>query len=235
MNKMTSILTSLWEDFLSLIFPEICLTCHDVLLKNELQICTLCQLDMPISGYHKSVNDNPVYNDLKIIENLTGATAYLKYNRFGKAQKLLHELKYKGNYDLGVHLGQMYGSHLSEFITCDVMIPVPIHKSKLKQRGYNQTMAICEGIQNYLKVPIDDRAVIRAKKTSTQTKRHKVDRWLAMDTIFEVQHPENILNKDILIVDDVITTGATLYALCQSINKHQPRSIQIVAIASGKE
>ena len=234
MIRIGLFIKTIWEDFVSLIFPEVCLTCNDVLLKNETHICTHCQLELPVTGYHKSINDNPVYNDLKIIENLTGAAAYLKYNRHGKAQVLLHQLKYKGNYEVGVKLGQMYGSHLSEVIQADIMIPVPIHKSKLKQRGYNQTMAICEGLQSSLSIPIDTESILRTKLTSTQTKKHKVDRWLAMEGIFGVSNPQAITGKRVLIVDDVITTGATLYSLCQVINQHDPKSIQIISIASGK-
>lgn len=227
-------LTYLWTDFISLLFPETCISCNDTLLKNENQICVNCKVNLPVTNYHLSLNDNPVYNDLKIIENLHAATAYLSYHKFGIAQKMLKQLKYKGNYEIGQLLGNWYGTHLVDNIKADVILPVPIHTSKIKQRGYNQSMAIAEGLQSALKIPIDQKSVIRTKKTLTQTKRQKVDRWHAMREVFTVIETGAIQGKDILIVDDVITTGATLFSLCHTINTASPGSLQIVAMATGK-
>jgi predicted amidophosphoribosyltransferase len=173
MKAAVDAIGTLLEDFVSLIYPETCLLCNDVLQKNEVQICTICTIDLPVTNHHKSINDNPVFNDLKIIENLSSAASFLKYNKHGKAQKLLKALKYGGNYEIGLILGKMYGSHLKDIIDPDLMIPLPIHKSKLKTRGYNQSQAICEGIQFHLNVPMDTTSVIRAHRTSTQTEKDK--------------------------------------------------------------
>ena len=191
-------------------------------------------VDLPVTNYHQSVNDNPVYNDLKIIENLEAAVSYLKYHKKGTAQKLLHALKYNGCYQVGVLLGRLFSSHLAQKIHGDLMIPVPIHKSKIKKRGYNQSAAICEGLQHALMIPFDDQAVIRQKASDTQTKKQKVDRWLSMEGLFHVKNPSLIESRKIIIVDDVITTGATIYSLCAAINKYNPASITVIALASGK-
>jgi ComF family protein len=232
--SFTSFVQNYLDDFVSLIFPETCLHCRQILLKNENHICTSCQINLPITGFHKSYNDNPIFNDLKIIENLTLATAYLRYNRFGIAQTLLHELKYRGNYELGIQLGRWYGSHLKDVVKGDFLMPVPIHKRKLKQRGYNQATAICEGLQQELPLAIYHEVAIRNKAGKTQTKRSKIDRWNAIEGVFTVRKPAEVEGKRIIIVDDVVTTGATIFSLCDALNRHNPFSIQVVAIASGK-
>lgn len=234
MSFKDSVLGNYLSDFVSLIFPETCLFCHDILRKNEHQLCTRCLVNLPVTNYHLKLNGNPLYNDLKIIENLTLAAAYLKYHKFGLAQTLLKSLKYKGNYEIGVLLGSWYGHHLKNKIQADIILPVPIHQDKLKKRGYNQSTAIAEGIQASLEIPIDQSSVVRKKKTSTQTKRHKVERWSAMKGVFEVVNPAELSGKEVLIVDDVITTGATIFSLCETINEHGPESIKVVSIATGK-
>jgi ComF family protein len=234
MSIRNAILYNYWQDFVSLLFPETCNHCNQTLLKNELHLCTSCQIQLPVTNYHLCLNDNPIYNDLKIIENLVAATAYLKYSRHGMAQKLLKRLKYGGDYEIGKVLGSWYGSHLKEIISADCMIPVPIHKSKLKQRGYNQSQAIAEGLQGYVNIAIDNTSVVRNKATATQTKRNKTDRWVAMSEVFEVRSPDQIRNKNLVIIDDVITTGATIFSLCETINRYEPQSLQVIAIATGK-
>lgn len=234
MLKEVSKLAMFIEDFWSLIFPNTCLHCRQPLKKNESQICTTCLISFPVTDYHQSINDNPLFNDLKIIQNVTFATAYLHYNKFGVAQTLLHQLKYRGNYEVGILLGEWYSSHLVEAVTGDVIIPVPIHPEKLKTRGYNQSDAIAEGLRYHLRIPVEKSAITRVKKTLTQTKREKVSRWLALQDAFEVINPQALTKKRIILVDDVITTGSTIAALCEEINRFEPESIQIVAIATGK-
>ena len=223
-----------WRDFVSLFFPETCLLCHRTLMKNEEQICTSCQVNLPVTRYHLRLNDNPVFHDLKIVENLKAACAYLKYRRHGMAQKLLKALKYRGNYDVGVLMGSWYGQQLRDIIRGDGLIPVPIHPTKYKQRGYNQSVAIAEGLQEHLDIPIHTTAVIRQTPTSTQTRRKRVDRWQAMQGVFAVIDPSAIRGKHLVVIDDVVTTGATLVSLCETLNAHQPTSIQIIAMATGK-
>jgi ComF family protein len=234
MSLQMANISSYFQDFISLLFPDTCNYCNQTLLKNERHICTSCQLQLPITNYHLSLNDNPLYNDLKIIEKLEAATAYLKYNRHGMAQNLLKKLKYRGDYEMGKTLGSWYGSHLKEIISADSMIPVPIHQTKLKQRGYNQSQAIAEGLQEHLQLSIDSTSVVRKKATATQTKKNKTDRWVAMTEVFEVKKPDQINKKKIIIIDDVITTGATIFSLCEAINRHNPMSLQVIAIATGK-
>ncbi|MFT4738557.1 MAG: ComF family protein [Cyclobacteriaceae bacterium] len=234
MKPVSAFITNIWDDFSALLFPLICVNCRKVLLTNEYHICTKCQIALPVTNYHKRLNDNPVYNDLKIMENLQGAAAYLKYNKHGVAQNVLYKLKYKGGYTLGVHFGRLYGSHLVDCINVDCIVPVPIHPKKLNKRGYNQCMAIAEGLQQYLEIPIYSDAISRVKQTATQTKNDKVDRWRAMTDVFAVKDHEILAGKRVLLVDDVITTGATMYALSCAIDLCQPTSITVVALASGK-
>lgn len=234
MLKASSTIREYVDDFISLLLPTTCHHCHQTLRKNEHHICTLCQMDLPTTNYHLSYNDNPLFNDLKIIENVTFAAAYLHYQKFGLAQTLLHQLKYCGNYELGVQLGLWYGSHLENKVLGDILIPVPIHPKKLKTRGYNQSQAIAEGLQQRLRIPLGVDHVSRVRNTSTQTRKKKIGRWMELQGAFNVKQPERIQSRRIVVVDDVVTTGSTIYALCEQLNLFKPKSIQVLAIATGK-
>ena len=124
----------------------------------------------------------------------------------------MHQLKYKGNKELGLELGRMMGQQLyrSGRFQVNAMIPLPLFPAKEKKRGYNQAKIICEGIKEYLNIPILDNAVTRPSHTETQTRKGRVERWKNIDGKFQLERPELVAGKHILLVDDVVTTGATL-------------------------
>lgn len=222
------------KDFISLFFPRICINCGKPLTSNEQYICLHCKLDLPIANFHEA-KDNPLNQRLNSIEGLNHAFAFLKYTKGGVAQKLLHKLKYEGEENIGYKLGLWMGYEIGEFVgDIDLIIPVPLHRKKLKKRGYNQSDSICKGLGEALGVLCDYENVIRTKHNSTQTKKTKIGRWLNVEHLFEVNDKSNLLGKNILIVDDVITTGATISSMTKPLVDSEVKSISVACIASGK-
>ena len=146
---------------------------------------------------------------------LKAVTACFFFSKEGKVQRLIHELKYKGNADAGVFLGQELGKTIKEaplFEGLDYLIPVPLHPKREKERGYNQSMMIAQGINEVTEIPIGDQYLVRSVNTATQTHKSKEERWQNVKDIFEVRHAEQLEGKYVLLIDDVLTTGATLEA-----------------------
>lgn len=224
----------LWEDFVSLLFPVVCVHCHEVLVKNEEILCTKCALDLPYTDYHKE-KENPVYQRLASLHKLTFATAFLHFYKQGIAQNLLHALKYKGRKDIGTYLGNKCGrvikENLSEF---DTIISVPIHERKIKNRGYNQSDLIAAGMSEATGIAFDPDLVTRNVHTTSQTKMSKVGRWKNVESVYSISTPEKVVGKNIVIVDDIITTGATISLLAEMLDTYGVNQIAIVCIATGK-
>ena len=162
------------------------------------------------------------------------ARSYLKFYNAGVSQKLLHEIKYKGDKALGEYLGSVFIRHLSTekaFKNIDVVVPIPLHKSKLLSRGYNQSYFLAKGMAQELKIKVDDETVIRAKKSETQTRKSRAQRWQNVSGIFQVTN-DSFKDKNVLLVDDVITTGATLEACGEAILDAGAKSLSLAALAA---
>ncbi|MCR9249048.1 MAG: phosphoribosyltransferase family protein [bacterium] len=160
----------------------------------------------------------------------------LKFQSKGSAQKLLHQLKYEGQYELGVFLGEMLGKKVKSRYRdyakdIDIIVPIPIHSSKRKTRGYNQSEAIVEGLIKQLDLKYDFDNLIRHKKTATQTKKSKVDRWQNVSGIYRIQNTKEFEGKSILLVDDVVTTGATIIEAAELLIRNGASSVSIACIA----
>ncbi len=156
------------------------------------------------------------------------------YRKGGKVQHLIHQLKYKGHKEIGVFLGQIYGSQLTEieiYKNIDLIIPIPLHHKKLKKRGFNQAECFARGLSESMQKEMDVKSLVREIDTSTQTKKTRYKRWENVSEIFNLKFPENINDKNILVVDDVITTGATMEAFIQTIQKAKNVQISAVSIA----
>lgn len=214
---MANIANELWNDFVSLIFPENCISCGELLVRGEDHLCTACRYQLPIVD--EAIRNTLLGNKFVYESKISFVDAFLTFKKSGITQKLLHQLKYKGNRELGVMLGAWYGNQLlerPEFSAFDVIVPVPLHKRKLRIRGYNQSMAIAEGLSIPTQKPVDAELLVRSKFTSTQTKKQKVDRWQNVENIFAITSPESVKGKKVLLVDDVLTTGSTLSS-CASV------------------
>jgi len=222
-------------DIISLVFPETCAGCSRALLNTEKTICLHCLSNLPVRLSLKSKDlMQRFYGRLTLAE----AHAFLLFKRKGLTQNLLHAIKYKGNQALAIELGLLFGIQckaLSMYSGVDLIVPVPLHKSKLRFRGFNQSALIAEGMSKGLEKPYNQNCVIRKIKTATQTKKNRMERWKNVEHIFGVSPDpyleEKVKNKHILLVDDVITTGATLESCGQAILNAGAQKLSIACLA----
>ncbi len=225
---------TLWNDFISMVFPSFCVACYDSIDKNEKYICTTCRHDMPITNYHL-FQENGLSQRFWGRVNLLHAFAFLKYVKSGKVQQIIHSLKYDGIEEIGEMMGKWYGKELSESELgkkFDLILPVPLHKKRLKERGYNQSDSFARGLSETLNIEWADSAIERVEYSITQTRKKRIERWDNVKDIFAVKNQELIQGKDILLVDDVITTGATVEACVHKLLESGCKTVSIGAIAT---
>lgn len=224
------------NNIVSAFFPPICLGCSAKLVHQELSICTKCRHDLPFTSYHKHTK-NPVIDSFYgriLIEN---ATALLYYKKNSIVQQLLHQLKYKGKQEVGTILGNMLGNELkneTSYQQITHVVPVPLHKKRLQKRGYNQVTTFAKQLAAHLNATFVDDVLIKVSNAKTQAFKSRAERWLSIQNSFEVQNIDPLANTHILLVDDIITTGATLEA-CANVLKKIPNSkisIATMSIAS---
>lgn len=208
------LLENIKESVLHLLFPHVCEGCGTDVIAQDHFLCLQCHAELPRTEFHLYPN-NPVEKLFWGRLPVSGATAQYYFSKGSRMQHLMHQLKYKGNKEMGLYLGRLMGHALAEtnrFRSIDALVPLPLHPSKEKKRGYNQATVLCQGIAEVLDKPILKDTVIRTTHTESQTKKNRVQRWANMEGRFELAKPEAVQGKHILLVDDVITTGATLEA-----------------------
>lgn len=202
------------DDFINLFYPNTCFACATPLLNGETMICLPCLAHLPYTDYH-------VFLDNKVSRTFMGrvpfkmAASLLHFHKKGKTQALLHQLKYKNQPNLGVYLGNLAANYYDKvgfFNSIDAILPIPLHPKKLAKRGYNQAAVIAQGISEVIEKPVLENTLLRTINTSTQTKKSRFERWQNVETVFEVSQPNLLINKHLLLVDDVLTTGATIEA-----------------------
>lgn len=224
----------LFRDFISLFYPRNCINCKRNLSSQEEHICIHCVLSLPYANFHL-YDENPIRSKLYSIFQIENAFVYLLFARRGIAQKLIHKLKYDGMQDLGVMMGSWFGHYISAQIKdagIDLIVPIPLHKSRLKQRGYNQCDAIANGLSQALNIPYVTNALQRTSANVSQTKKSKASRWLNVESLFQATDQQLVEKKHILLVDDVITTGATIESACEALISNGASKITIACIAS---
>jgi ComF family protein len=212
----------MFREIFSLFYPSLCAACREPLLQNEHTICTSCWMDLPYTGYFRD-KDNPVERLFWGRSPVHFATSLCHFRKAGRVQRLLHELKYKGRTEVGHILGVELGRQIREsphFGQIDAIAPVPLHPRKERQRGYNQSLFIAEGISSVLQAPVQPALITRTIHTSTQTRRSRYDRYRNVEQVFQVNEPPEGYGNHVLIVDDVVTTGSTLEACCNSLREH---------------
>lgn len=225
------------DDFVSLLFPRLCQACGEALVRNEKIICTSCMLDIPATAYHLERGN-------RLEQNFYGrcyiekAAAWTYYRQGCKAQQLVHRLKYGGVKPIGHYLGRMYGNIIRDTDFCsgiDCLAAVPLHPSKERKRGFNQSRLIAEGMADALDLPFVAGLLRRRRSSETQTNKHRYDRWMNVEGIFEVNGRAEIEGKHILLVDDVITTGATMEACASELLKIKDVKVSLAAIAAAEK
>jgi len=220
-------------DFVSLLFPELCVACKESLVANEHLLCLSCRYDLPFTNFHLQ-SDNIVAQQFWGKIPLEGAYALYYFNKEGKIQNLMHQFKYKGMKRIGNLLGNIAGEQLIKneiFKTVNLIIPVPLHKKRMIQRGYNQSACFAEGLSKKLNAPVEVNNLVRAVATETQTHKSRFARFENMKEVFSTINPEKLMNKHILLVDDVITTGSTLEACGAQLLKIPGLKLSIATIA----
>lgn len=226
-------LYDLCDDFISLLFPRLCLGCGDHLLRNEKLICTRCYISIPRTNYHLK-SDNPVarlFWGRCLIEK---AAAFSFYNRDSRIRKLIHQLKYKGEREIGFELGRIYAFSLksSGFLDgIDLIIPVPLHPVKERKRGFNQSEIISRGISDVSGIRVDVSSLKRTGASDTQTRKSRYDRWTNVEGIFGMEDRGAVQGCHILLVDDVITTGSTVEACAEVLLRVENTVVSVVALA----
>lgn len=225
-----------FDDFLSLFFPRVCLGCTRPMVRGEDILCTRCLSGLPKTYYHRRTI-NPVINRLAGRLPLRHGWAFLKFQKGGVVQHLLHQLKYNNWPEIAERLGKAYGRELvqdslqKEF---DMIVPVPLHRARLRHRGYNQSAHFAKGLSEALDVGWDESISIRRQATATQTRKSRADRWENVRHVFAVRTNRVLEQKRILLVDDVITTGATLEACGQHLLECGCASLSVACIAEAQ-
>lgn len=229
-----SLSTEIVTDFISLFFPRYCRGCSEALVRGEELICTKCILEMPRSNYHLD-KTNPFFTRINGRIPVKYVMTLFKFVKGSRVQQILHALKYQNQPEIGKLLGRVYGNDLAssgyanEF---DLILPVPIHASRRRKRGYNQSDEFGKGLSEMLNIPCSDSILERKSKTETQTKKTKLQRWENVSEVFAIKKAAEIQNKKILLVDDVVTTGATLEACGRVLVDSGCKELSIACIAS---
>ena len=218
--------------FTELFFPRICYGCGAHLFSSEQEVCKRCLRKLPRTGF-ELVDNDPVSQIFWGRVKLEKATSLYYYRKGEMLQQLLHRLKYKGNYQLGQVLGVQMGNVFKQsgfMVGIDMIIPVPLHKKKLKLRGYNQSEHIAIGLSQSTGVEVEKIILLRTVHTESQTRKGRFERWENVSNIFSVANPELLNGKHVLIIDDVVTTGATLEACVQALLQNSSVKVSIATV-----
>jgi ComF family protein len=224
---------SAFSDLLHLFFPHNCTGCGSDILGDDHLLCLHCLSQLPSTNFFDHPG-NPVettfYGRLPI---RNGAAGYF-FTKESLIQNLIAQLKYRGNKEVGYYLGKLLGTMITKserYLDVDVMVPLPLNQRRQKKRGYNQAAAICKGIADVWNKPVMEDNVYRKVYTETQTHKGRISRWENMDGVFAIKDPAALQGKHILLVDDVVTTGATLEACGSEILKIPTTTLSIATLA----
>lgn len=222
-------------DLFNLVFPVNCEYCGKNLKKGEETLCSFCEYRLPKTNYHLTP-DNPVEAIFWGRIPLHSAASFLQYQKGEMVQQLIHQLKYHGKGHIGVFLGQLFGQHLMQsqrFSGIQYILPVPLHRKKIKIRGYNQSEKIAEGLAMTMDAKKDSESLVRKVHSATQTKKSRYERWENVKSIFTLNETavSKLENTHILLVDDVITTGATIEGCYLQLENIPNVTISVVSLA----
>lgn len=220
-------------DLFELFFPRYCAGCQNQLHHFENALCLHCLMMLPRASIHQ-LRENKLERLFWGRADVAMATAFLRMSRKGLTHRLVHELKYEGNKEIGQLLGTLFGQELSKievWKTVDLIVPVPLHPKKEQLRGYNQSYEIASGVSESMAVPTTKTAIKRKQFTETQTKKSRVERWKNVSDIFEINDSELANKQHILLVDDVITTGATIESCVLALTNNTSIKVSVAALA----
>lgn len=222
--------------FLNLLFPNVCVGCQNPLTQGEELLCTQCRFELPIF-------DNFNQSNTQLAEKFYGkvsvnqANAFLKFSQGGMTQRLLHQLKYNNKPEVGLMLGRIFGIALAKVnyqTQIDLIVPVPLHSSKQSSRGYNQCDGFAQGLSEALERPWTQDTLIKTKATASLSKERmdRLGRFETLEKVFEIAKPEAINGQRICLVDDVITSGATLEVCTAELLKSGAKLVNVLGLAT---
>ena len=223
----------MFKSLINLFFPPVCAGCHLFLLSNENVICTICRHNIPLTNHHLNP-ENEAFKKFYGRIPVEYASALLYFHKRGIVQELIHNLKYKRQEEIGSILGTWYAEDLKNSAiikSIDEIIPVPLHKRKLRERGYNQVTNFGLSLSKNLNISYNPNLLVRNIYSKTQSRKNFLNRSDGIDTIFAASFTEKDHNKHFLLIDDVITTGSTLEACSHALLKIPGAKISIVCMA----
>jgi ComF family protein len=226
-------LKTIFSDTLHLFYPHLCTGCGSDLVEDKNLLCLKCINDLPHTNFADHT-DNPIEKIFRGRLPLTAVHSEFYFSKESLIQNLIHQLKYKGNKEIGVYLGKLMAKNIlnsSRFQSVDYLVPLPLFPDKERSRGYNQATIICTGISIVMNIPVLKENIIRQRFTETQTRKRRTERWENVDGSFIVKNENALKGKHILLVDDVITTGATLESCGQVILKSGDAKLSIATLA----
>ena len=233
---MKRFLLTLWNDLLGLFYPRICGACGAPLIDGEELLCLYCLFELPRLSYHRYPDDeNPLRHIFAGCSSVRQVIAYLHFQKESYVQHLIHEFKYHNNDRLAIYIGRLAARELQNegYLTdVDLLVPVPLHPRKIRQRGYNQSERIARGLASIYHIPIDTDSFIRRTYTQTQTRKSAYERRQSIENVFAVAHPEKLAGHHILLIDDVLTTGSTLLNCINTLHIVPDLRISIFTIAT---
>ncbi len=236
-NRFFAAIREWVDNVVSLFYPRCCPVCGNNLPRGEKVFCLSCNLGLPRTYFHLQA-DNPVEKLFWGKVQVERATSYFFYTKGSAYQRILQQIKYGDDPELGEEIGSYLAAELFSFgffDGIDLLLPVPLHARKLAQRGYNQSDCLARGIASVVHLPVDTRSVVRTKHTESQTQKTVFERWENVEEVFTLRSPEQFRGKHVLIVDDVLTTGATTVACAKAFEDVEGVKISILTLAVAQQ
>jgi len=223
-----------WCDALVHVFyPSLCFGCNNELIHGDQFLCLQCHTELGRTEFEE-IRNNPVEKLFWGRAEIPFAASTFYYIDNTPLQQIIHHIKYKQEKELGIHMGEIMGIHASGLLTkfkTDCCIPMPLHPKKEYKRGYNQATLLCEGIFRQTGIRYNEKALVRNENTRTQTKKSRIERWENVASVFDVIEPSSIKDKHVMVVDDVITTGASTEACVNTLMQHGAKTVGVYSLA----
>jgi ComF family protein len=230
-ERMADGFMGLVADIKEFLFPRTCPGCGSGLKEGEHAVCLSCLLEMPMTGFHAYPQNNPLFLRLAGRVQLEGASALYFFEKKGRLKRVVSDLKYRKNPQIGYELGKLAAECMgrNEWVNAwEAVIPVPLHKRRVAHRGYNQSERFAAGLAEVLGIPLYSDRLVRLQHTSTQTQKGKNERWDNVEHAFILK---GVLPSHVLLVDDIVTTGATTEACIRTLQSHGPQKVSLMALA----